>query len=100
MSLFFVQGLNCLRFGVLLFLMAAGVTLVFGSMNFVNLAHGSFYMMGEFIAASLYNFSGSFWLATVGMIPAMSLLGLIMERIALYKLYDRDHLDQVLATFG
>ncbi|MCW5233245.1 branched-chain amino acid ABC transporter permease [Verminephrobacter eiseniae] len=100
MSLFFVQGLNGLQFGVLLFLMAAGLTLVFGIMNFVNLAHGSLYMMGAFIAASLYNFTGSFWLATVGMIPAMSLLGLIMERIALYKLYDRDHLDQVLATFG
>ncbi|HTD03772.1 branched-chain amino acid ABC transporter permease [Undibacterium sp.] len=99
-SLLFVQGLNGLQFGILLFLMAAGLTLVFGIMNFVNLAHGSLYMMGAFIAASLYNFTGSFWLAAIGMLPAMLLLGLAIEYVALRRLYDRDHLDQVLATFG
>lgn len=99
-SLLFVQALNGIQFGVLLFLMAAGLTLVFGIMNFVNLAHGSLYMLGAFVGAALYNLTGSFWLALAGMIPAMLLLGLAFERIALYRLYERDHLDQVLATFG
>lgn len=80
--------------------MAAGLTLVFGIMNFVNLAHGSMYMMGAFFAASIYNATGSFVLATVLLIPAMLALGLAVEWIALKKLYQRDHLDQVLATFG
>lgn len=80
--------------------MAAGLTLVFGIMNFVNLAHGSMYMMGAFFAASIYNATGSFVLATILLIPAMLALGLAVEWIALKKLYRRDHLDQVLATFG
>lgn len=80
--------------------MAAGLTLVFGIMNFVNLAHGSMYMMGAFFAASIYNYTGSFLLAAVLLVPAMLALGLAVEWIALKKLYQRDHLDQVLATFG
>jgi branched-chain amino acid transport system permease protein len=92
--------LNGLQLGVLLFLMAAGLTLVFGIMNFVNLAHGSMYMMGAFFAASIYNYTGSFLLAAVLLVPAMLALGLAVEWIALKKLYQRDHLDQVLATFG
>jgi branched-chain amino acid transport system permease protein len=92
--------LNGLQLGVLLFLMAAGLTLVFGIMNFVNLAHGSMYMMGAFFAASIYNYTGSFLLAAVLLVPAMLTLGLAVEWIALKKLYQRDHLDQVLATFG
>jgi branched-chain amino acid transport system permease protein len=99
-ALFIMQCLNGLQLGVLLFLMAAGLTLVFGIMNFVNLAHGSLYMMGAFIAASIYNHTGSFALAALLIVPAMLLLGLIVEFVALRKLYERDHLDQVLATFG
>jgi len=100
LALFVMQCLNGLQLGVLLFLMAAGLTLVFGIMNFVNLAHGSLYMMGAFIAASVYNHTGSFGLAALALVPAMLALGLAVEYIALKKLYDRDHLDQVLATFG
>jgi branched-chain amino acid transport system permease protein len=100
LALFVIQFLNGLQLGVLLFLMAAGLTLVFGIMNFVNLAHGSMYMMGAFFAASIYNATGSFLLAAILLIPAMLALGLAVEWIALKKLYQRDHLDQVLATFG
>lgn len=100
LNLFIIQALNGLQLGVLLFLMAAGLTLVFGIMNFVNLAHGSMYMMGAFVAAALYNYTGSFWLAAVLLLPIMMGLGMVLDRLALSKLYDRDHLDQVLATFG
>ncbi|KXU87707.1 ABC transporter permease [Paraburkholderia monticola] len=99
-ALFIMQCLNGLQLGVLLFLMAAGLTLVFGIMNFVNLAHGSLYMMGAFIAATIYNHTGSFALAALLLIPAMLLLGLVVEFVVFRKLYERDHLDQVLATFG
>jgi len=99
-NLFIIQALNGLQLGVLLFLMAAGLTLVFGIMNFVNLAHGSMYMMGAFIAAALYNHTGSFWLAALLLAPIMMALGMALDRLALGRLYDRDHLDQVLATFG
>ncbi|AEC21472.1 inner-membrane translocator [Pusillimonas sp. T7-7] len=100
LTLFVIQSLNGLQLGVLLFLMAAGLTLVFGIMSFVNLAHGSMYMMGAFFAASLYSYTGSFVLAALLLIPAMLALGLAVEWVALRKLYQRDHLDQVLATFG
>ncbi|HEX7747831.1 MAG TPA: branched-chain amino acid ABC transporter permease [Bordetella sp.] len=100
LALFIMQCLNGLQLGVLLFLMAAGLTLVFGIMNFVNLAHGSLYMMGAFIAASVYNHTGSFGLAALALVPAMLAIGLAVEYVALRRLYDRDHLDQVLATFG
>src|SRR5216117_3298155 len=94
------QSLNGLQFGLLLFLLAAGLTLVFGIMNFVNLAHGSLYMMGAYFAAAVFNASGSFLLAGIVAVPATMLLGMLIERIALTRLYARDHLDQVLATFG
>jgi len=100
LNLFIIQALNGLQLGVLLFLMAAGLTLVFGIMNFVNLAHGSMYMMGAFIAAALYNYTGSFLLAALLVIPIMMLVGMALDWLALNKLYDRDHLYQVLATFG
>ena len=99
-NLFIIQALNGLQLGVLLFLMAAGLTLVFGIMNFVNLAHGSMYMMGAFIAAALVNYTGSFWLSAVLLVPIMMALGMALDRIALSGLYQRDHLYQVLATFG
>jgi branched-chain amino acid transport system permease protein len=99
-GLFFVQALNGLQLGVLLFLLAAGLTLVFGIMNFVNLAHGSLYMMGAYFAAATFNATGSFVLAAIVAVPATMLLGVVVERVALIRLYHRDHLDQVLATFG
>jgi branched-chain amino acid transport system permease protein len=94
------QALNGLQLGVMLFLMAAGLTLVCGIMNLVNLAHGSLYMTGAFLAATFTAWTGSFWLALLLALPATALVGLAVERIAVSRLYDRDHLDQVLATFG
>ncbi len=100
-GLFLTQLLNGLQLGVLLFLLASGLTLVFGIMNFVNLAHGSLYMMGAYFAAAGYNaFDGSFLAAALCAIPGTLLLGLLIERVLLTTLYRRDHLDQVLATFG
>jgi len=100
LSLFIAQILNGLQFGVMLFLLAAGLTLVFGIMNFVNMAHGSFYMLGAYIGATVYNQWHSFILAFVVTLPVMLLLGLVMQRLVLLSLFKRDHLDQVLATFG
>ena len=100
LGLFLTQTLNGLQLGVLLFLLAAGLTLVFGIMNFVNLAHGSLYMMGAYFAAAVFNATNSFILAGVVAVPATMLLGMLVERVALIRLYQRDHLDQVLATFG
>jgi branched-chain amino acid transport system permease protein len=99
-ALFLTQALNGLQLGILLFLLAAGLTLVFGIMNFINLAHGSMYMVGAYFAAAVFNWSGSFVLAGIIAVPSTMLLGMIVERIALSRLYRRDHLDQVLATFG
>ena len=94
------QALNGLQFGIMLFLMAAGLTLVFGIMNLVNLAHGSLYMLGAYFAASIYNWSGSFWLTILLALPATAASGMLIELAVLRRLYARDHLDQVLATFG
>ncbi len=100
-GLFLTQLLNGLQLGVLLFLLASGLTLVFGIMNFVNLTHGSLYMMGAYFAAAAYNaFGGSFLAAALAAVPGTLLLGFAVERLALSTLYGRDHLDQVLATFG
>jgi branched-chain amino acid transport system permease protein len=94
------QALNGLQLGVMLFLIAAGLTLVFGIMNFVNLAHGSLYMIGAFAAASALRLTGSFALAVLSGLAAATLTGFAIEAMALRKLYLRDHLDQVLGTFG
>ncbi|WP_417514124.1 branched-chain amino acid ABC transporter permease [Minwuia sp.] len=94
------QILNGVQLGLLLFLLAAGLTLVFGIMDLVNLAHGSLYMIGAFIAATLTQLTGSFIVAAILTLPATMLVGMAVEMIALRTLYDRDHLDQVLATFG
>jgi len=99
-ALFITQLLNGLQLGLLLFLLSAGLTLVFGIMNFVNLSHGSLYMMGAYFAATAYGWTGNFLLAALLAVPATMVLGLLVERIALSSLYNRDHLDQVLATFG
>ena len=94
------QSLNGLQFGLLLFLLAAGLTLVFGIMDFVNLAHGSLYMMGAYFAATFVAWTGSFVLGVLLALGATLLLGIVLEFVALRHLYGRDHLDQVLATFG
>lgn len=96
----FVQGLNGVQLGVMLFLMASGLTLVFGVMNLLNLAHGSLYMLGAYLAASLQQWTGSFLLALVLALPATFLIGVLIEVVAMRRLYDRDHLDQVLVTFA
>jgi branched-chain amino acid transport system permease protein len=98
--LLLVQGLNGLQLGVMLFLMAAGLTLVFGIMNIVNLAHGSLYMLGAYFAAAFQEWTGSFVLAVLLALPATAAVGLLVEVVAIRTLYSRDHLDQVLATFG
>ena len=100
MLLVLEQTLNGLQFGVMLFLMAAGLTLVFGIMNLVNLAHGSLYMMGAYFTATFYAKTGNFPFAVVLGLGATLLVGVATEMIALRTLYERDHLDQVLATFG
>ena len=98
--LLFEQTLNGIQFGVFLFLIAAGLTLVFGIMNLVNLAHGALYMMGAYVGATIFASTGSFTLAIILSVPAMMLFGVLVEVIALRTLYERDHMDQVLATFG
>jgi branched-chain amino acid transport system permease protein len=99
-TLLIAQLLNGLQYGVLLFLLAAGLTLVFGIMSFVNLAHGSLYMMGAYAAAIGYNLSGSFAVAVLAALAATLLIGLLLEVTVVSRLYQRDHLDHVLATFG
>ena len=94
------QILNGLQFGVMLFLMAAGLTLVFGVMGLINLAHGSLYMIGAFAAAGTAAATGSFLLALMASLAAAAIAGVIVEMTMMRRLYDRDHLDQVLATFA
>jgi branched-chain amino acid transport system permease protein len=94
------QVLNGLQLGVMLFLLAAGLTLVFGIMDLINLAHGSLYMVGAFVAATVAQWTGSFMLGLLAALPAAALVGMAVEMIALRTLYERSHLDQVLATFG
>ena len=94
------QILNGLQFGIMLFLMSAGLTLIFGVMGLINLAHGSLYMIGAFIAAAVASETGSFILALVAALSAAALAGAIVEMTIIRKLYNRDHLDQVLATFA
>ena len=99
-TLLLAQLLNGLQYGVLLFLLAAGLTLVFGIMSFVNLAHGSLYMLGAYAAAVAYGASGSFALAIAAAMVTTLVLGLLLEVSVVSRLYRRDHLDHVLATFG
>jgi branched-chain amino acid transport system permease protein len=100
MTLVLEQLLNGLQFGVMLFLLAAGLTLVFGIMGLVNLAHGSLYMVGAFAAAWTQARTGSFGLALLAGIVAAAVAGMAIEASVLRRLYARDHLQQVLATFG
>jgi branched-chain amino acid transport system permease protein len=99
-TLFLVQVLNGLQLGVLLFLIAAGLTLVFGVMDFINLAHGVQYMLGAYLAVAFYGVVGNFLAALVLALLAALAFGLLLEFLVFRHLYDRDHLDQVIATFG
>ena len=99
-SLLFIQILNGLQLGVLLFLIAAGLTLVFGVMDLINLAHGVQYMLGAYLAVTFYGFTGSFLLALVLALVATLAFALALEVLVFRQLYARDHLDHVMATFG
>ena len=94
------QSLNGLQFGLMLFLLAAGLTLVFGIMDMINLAHGSLYMIGAYLMATLAQATGSFLLALPLAIVATGIIGVALEISVLRRLYQRDHLSQVLATFA
>lgn len=99
-ALFIEQLLNGLQLGVMLFLMAAGLTLIFGVMGLINLAHGSLYMVGAFACAIVAAQTGSFWLGLIASLAAAAAAGAIIEILVIRRLYQRDHLDQVLATFA
>src|SRR5215470_14359888 len=94
------QVLNGLQFGLMLFLLAAGLTLIFGVMDMINLAHGSLYMVGAFLCAWLVSMTGSFTLGVLGGVLLTALFGAVLEISLLRSLYARDHLSQVLATFA
>ncbi|HEX9432840.1 MAG TPA: branched-chain amino acid ABC transporter permease [Burkholderiales bacterium] len=98
--LFLEQALNGVQFGLMLFLLAAGLTLVFGIMDMINLAHGSLYMIGAYFMASFVQMTGSFWLGLPLALIATAVLGAALEMSLLRRLYGRDHLTQVLATFA
>jgi branched-chain amino acid transport system permease protein len=99
-TLLFVQILNGLQLGVLLFLIAAGLTLVFGVMDFINLAHGVQYMLGAYLAVAFYGVTGSFLVALLMALVATLAFALVLEFLVFRRLYGHDHLDHVMATFG
>ena len=98
--LFIEQTLNGLQLGVMLFLLAAGLTLVFGIMGLINLAHGTLYMVGAYVCATVTAAAGNFLIGVIAGAVAAAMVGMVIEVLALRRLYERDHLDQVLATFG
>ena len=100
LALILEQILNGIQLGTMLFLMASGLTLVFGVMGLINLAHGSFYMAGAFITAYVAGTTGSFWVGLLAGVAGAAAIGVIVEALVLRRLYNRDHLDQVLATFA
>ena len=100
MSLLAIQVLNGLQLGLLMFLVAAGLTLVFGVMDFINLAHGVQYMMGAYLAATFIGWTGHFVIGLGMALIGIMIFGLLLERVMFRHLYTRSHLDQVLATFG
>jgi branched-chain amino acid transport system permease protein len=97
---FLIQLLNGVQYGLLLFLIASGLTLIFGIMGVINLAHGSFYMVGAYLAFSLTGLIGNFWLALPAGVALAVLLGVALEWLLIRHLYRRDHLYQVLLTYG
>jgi len=100
MQLFLEQVLNGLQFGMTLLLMASGLTLVFGIMSLINLAHGSLFMVGAYVGATIVARSDSFLLGALGGMAAAAVAGMLIELLVMRRLYRHDHLDQVLATFG
>src|SRR4029078_5865939 len=100
MTLFIEQCLNGLQFGLLLFMLAAGLTLVFGIMDLVNLAHGSLYMICAYFAATLTAWTGSFLLCVAMALVGTLLVGMVLEVVVIRRLYGPDHLHHVLATVG
>jgi branched-chain amino acid transport system permease protein len=100
MLYFFEQFLNGIQLGMLLFLLAAGLTLIFGIMDLVNLAHGSLYMLGAYFAATFADWTGSFVLGALLALVTTAIVGMLLEVIAIRRLYGRNHLDHVLGTFG
>ncbi|PNU21037.1 branched-chain amino acid ABC transporter permease [Geothermobacter hydrogeniphilus] len=100
LSFYLVQLLNAIQYGFLLFLVASGLTLLFGIMGIINLAHGSFYMIGAYLAYGLTEMTGSLWLGILLGLPIALLVGYLVERFAISFLYKRDHLYQVLLTFA
>lgn len=98
--IFLIQALNGVQYGLLLFLVASGLTLIFGIMGIINLAHGSFYMIGAYLAFSLTSSMGSFWVALACGVVVAALLGMALEWLVIRFLYERDHLYQVLLTYG
>jgi branched-chain amino acid transport system permease protein len=99
-AIFLIQVLNGVQYGLLLFLVASGLTLIFGIMGIINLAHGSFYMLGAYLAFSLTRFIPNFWLSIVVGIALAFAVGIILEWLVMRLLYHRDHLYQVLLTYG
>ncbi len=97
---FLVQALNGVQYGLLLFLVASGLTLIFGIMGIINLAHGAFYMIGAYLAYWLVGWTGSLLAGVLLGIPIAVAVGLVIERLLISRLYHRDHLDQVLLTYG
>jgi branched-chain amino acid transport system permease protein len=97
---FGVQLLNGVQYGLVLFLVASGLTLVFGILGVINLAHGAFYMLGAYLAYWIAKYTGSFWIALVGGVGISFLAGMLLENIFVRRLYGRDHLAQVLLSFG
>lgn len=96
----FIQAINGIQYGLLLFLVASGLTLIFGIMGVINIAHGSFYMIGAYLAWSLMGWLENFWFGLFVGVAAAFLLGLVLEWMFIRFLYDRDHLQQVLVTYG
>tara|TARA_B100000029_G_scaffold495120_1_gene559744 strand:+ start:105 stop:974 length:870 start_codon:yes stop_codon:yes gene_type:complete len=99
-SFLLIQTLNGIQYGLLLFLIASGLTIVFGIMGVINLAHGSFYMIGAYLALSLSTLTGNFFAAILIGTLSMAIIGLVLEWLFISHLYKRDHLQQVLLTFG
>jgi branched-chain amino acid transport system permease protein len=100
LATFLIQLLNAVQYGLLLFLVASGLTLIFGIMGVINLAHGSFYMLGAYLAFSLTQYTGNLFLALLLGLPIAVLFGLLLEKLFIARLYKRDHLQQVLLTYG
>jgi len=97
---FAVQLLNGVQYGLVLFLVASGLTLVFGILGVINLAHGAFYMLGAYVAYWITSYTGSFWLALLGGVAIAFVVGLLLENVFIRRMYGRDHLAQVLLSFG